>query len=52
MSNNKKNRTDGTIPMKNKDVATPVNSNNTSSSAYEYTDLENIARVSKSNQKR
>ena len=49
-SNNKKNRTDGTIPMKNKNVATPPTSNNVSTSFYEYPNKADIARNSKTNQ--
>ncbi len=49
-SNNKKSRTDGTIPMKNKNVATPINSNNISTSFYSYPNKEEVARKSKTNQ--
>ena len=33
-SNNKKHRTDGTIPMKNKNIAIPLNPSNSPTSAY------------------
>lgn len=49
-SNNKKSRTDGTIPMKNKSVATPVNSTNISTSFYNYPNKAEVARKSKTNQ--
>ena len=49
MSNNKKSRTDGVIPMKGKGVAIPVKPNNAASSTYEYSRKEEIARTSKSN---
>jgi len=49
-SNNKKSRTDGTIPMKNKNVATPVNSTNISTSFYNYPNKSEVARKSKTNQ--
>lgn len=49
MSNKKKGRRDGTIPMKNKNVATPVNSNNISNAFYEYTKKEDLDRNSKTN---
>ncbi len=49
-SNNKKKRTNGTIPMKNKDFATPIKPNNQSAS-FDYSfDREHIDRVSKTNQ--
>ena len=50
MSNNKKSRTDGVIPMKGKGVATPVKSNNAASSNYEYTRKQEVTRTSKTNQ--
>lgn len=50
MSNKKKSRTDGVIPMKNKSVATPVNPNNAASSTYEYSRKQEVARTSKTNQ--
>lgn len=49
-SNNKKKRTDGTIPMKNKNVAIPINSTNISNSFYSNPNKEEIARRSKTNQ--
>lgn len=49
-SNNKKHRTDGTIPMKNKDFATPITPNNKSASFDYNFDREHIDRVSKTNQ--
>ncbi|MCF0146862.1 MAG: hypothetical protein HUJ77_00535 [Clostridium sp.] len=49
-SNNKKKRTDGTIPMKGKNVATPLKSNNSSASLDNNFDREHIDRVSKTNQ--
>lgn len=49
-SNNKKTRTDGTIPMKNKNVAAPVNSNNISTSFYDYPKKNEVERTSKTNQ--
>ena len=49
MSNKKKSRLDGVIPMKNKTVATPVNSSNAASSSYEYTRKQEISRTSKTN---
>lgn len=50
-SNNKKHRTDGTIPMKNKNVATPLNSNNSSTSLYNADLNKNSSiRNSKTNQ--
>ena len=49
-SNNKKNRTDGTIPMKNKNVATPTTSNNIATSFYEYPNKADVVRKSKTNQ--
>ena len=33
-SNNKQSRTDGTIPMKNTTMATPLNSSNSATSSY------------------
>ncbi|MCR1950626.1 MULTISPECIES: hypothetical protein [unclassified Clostridium] len=50
MSNNKKKRTDGKAPMKNKSFAVPVTSNNTSTSFYEYTKKEQVARNTNKNQ--
>ncbi|MBS5884432.1 MAG: hypothetical protein E6300_04615 [Clostridium sp.] len=50
MSNNKKKRTDGKIPMKNKSFATPVTSSNISTSFYEYTKKEQVARNTSTNQ--
>ena len=50
MSNKKKYKSDGVIPMKNKAVATPINSNNTASSTYEYTRKQEVSRTSKTNQ--
>lgn len=50
MSNKKKSRTDGIIPMKNKAVATPINSSNVASSSYEYTRKQEVHRTSKTNQ--
>ena len=49
-SNNKKSRTDGTIPMKNKNVATPVNSSNIATSFYDNTNKDEVHRKSKTNQ--
>lgn len=49
-SNNKKNRKDGTIPMKNKDVAVPINSTNISTSFYSNPNKAEVARKSKTNQ--
>lgn len=49
-SNDKKKRTDGTIPMKSKDVATPINSTNISTSFYSNPNKEELARRSKTNQ--
>ncbi|GAA0083633.1 hypothetical protein ACH36K_04380 [Clostridium sp. MB05] len=50
MSNKKKSRTDGVIPMKNKTVATPVNHSNVASSSYEYTRKQEVNKTSKTNQ--
>lgn len=50
MSNKKKSRTDGRAPMKNKNLAIPVTSNNTTTSFYEYTKKEQVARNTNKNQ--
>ncbi|MGG7142005.1 hypothetical protein ACQPVP_00860 [Clostridium nigeriense] len=49
-SNNKKKRSDGTIPMKNKNVAAPINSSNISTSFYSYPNKNEVAKTSKTNQ--
>ena len=49
-SNNRKHKSDGTIPMKSKNVATPINSNNISTSFYSYPNKSEVARKSKTNQ--
>ena len=50
-SNNKKNRTDGMIPMKNKKIPIPTNSTDNISASFDYNpDREHINRVSKTNQ--
>ena len=49
-SNNKKKRTDGTIPMKNKNVATPINSSNISTSFYDSPNKSEVLKNSKTNQ--
>lgn len=50
MSNKKKGRTDGVIPMKNKVIATHIKPNNAASSTYEYTRKQEVTRTSKTNQ--
>jgi hypothetical protein len=50
MSNKKKGRRDGVIPMKNKAIATPINPSNATSSTYEYTRKQEVTRISKTNQ--
>lgn len=52
MSNNKKSRTDGTIPMKGKNVPSSITSSNTTDSFNDYTKREDIAVSSKTNQNR
>jgi hypothetical protein len=50
MSNKKKCKTDGVIPMKNKFIATPIKPSNAVFSAYEYTRKQEVHRTSKTNQ--
>ncbi|CDG00774.1 hypothetical protein [Clostridium chauvoei] len=50
MSNNKKNRTNGTIPSVGKEIADPVNSTNIATSFYKYPAKDQITRKSKTNQ--
>jgi len=49
-SNNKKKRTDGTIPMKNKSVALPTGLANTSISSNNNPNRDEIATVVKGKQ--
>lgn len=50
MSNNKKKETDGKFQWKIKVYATPVTSSNISTSFYEYTKKEQVARNTSKNQ--
>ncbi|MDV4150704.1 hypothetical protein R0131_07625 [Clostridium sp. AL.422] len=49
-SNNKKKRTDGTIPMKNKSVAVPSNIANASTSLTNNANRDEVATVIKGKQ--
>ena len=49
-SNDKKNRTDGTIPMKNKSVAVPTTLANTATSLNNNPNRDEVATVNKGKQ--
>lgn len=49
-SNDKKKRTDGTIPMKGKNVPSSLNSSNTVTSFNSYSKKDKVLKDSKTNQ--
>jgi len=49
-SNDKKKRTDGTIPMKGKNVPSSLNSSNTATSFNSYSKKDKVLKDSKTNQ--